>query len=318
MKRVLVIGGSYFVGRAITKELQKNGYEVTLLNRGSKLIEGTNQLSCDRDDENAMKSMLAGKIFDYIVDVSGLNKKQVQTVCDSIHMQNLKNVVFISSSAVYDVEHLKAGFSEQSRLKKNKFWGQYGTDKIEAERIYCQCMEKHQVPLTILRPPYIYGEENYVQRESFVFEHILQKRPVIIPASNKKLQFIYAKDLAVIVRKMLERKNSGNEVYNVGNREAVTAKEWIQLCARAMGKQAEIINFDNKKYEKGAKEFFPFHEYDNVLNVDKIHQVLEIEETDMLTGLENAYQWFVRERLQIPWKEGVRKTETEILKMVEL
>lgn len=319
MKRVLVIGGSYFIGKAITQELQSSGYEVTLLNRGSRMVAGTKQLSCDRNDPKKMKSALKEKVFDYLVDVSGLNKEQVRILCDALNMQELKSMVFISSSAVYDVEHLKARFREQDRVKKNKFWGRYGTDKIEAERTYCRCMEDNQIPLVILRPPYVYGEENYVQRESFIFEHILQNRPVILPADNKKLQFIYAKDLAVIVRKMLEKESRGSEIYNVGNNEYVTAREWVQLCAQAMGKAVEIVNFDYKKYGRNVREFFPFHDYDNVLNVDKIQQTdINIEETDMLAGLQNAYQWFLENRLQIPWKEEVKKAETEILKEMQL
>lgn len=319
MKRVLVIGGSYFIGKAITKELQGNGYEVTLLNRGSRLVAGTKQLSCDRNDKKAMKSVLEGKVFDYLVDVSGLNKEQAQILCDTLNMKELKSMVFISSSAVYDVEHLKARFREQDRIKKNKFWGQYGTDKIEAERTYSQRMEERQIPLVILRPPYVYGEENYVQRESFIFEHILQNKPVIVPAANKKLQFIYAKDLAVIVRKMLEKESRGSEIYNVGNNQYVTIKEWVQLCAQAMGKAVEIVNFDYKKYGRNVREFFPFHDYDNVLNVDKIQQAdIIIEETDMLAGLQNAYKWFLEQRLEISWKKEVKKAEVEILKEMQL
>lgn len=319
MKRVLVIGGSYFIGKAITKELQSNGYEVTLLNRGSRLVAGTKQLSCDRNDKKTMKSVLEGKVFDYLVDVSGLNKEQAQILCDTLNMEELKSMVFISSSAVYDVEHLKARFREQDRLGENKFWGQYGTDKIEAERTYCQCMEEEQIPLVILRPSYVYGEENYVQRESFIFEHILQNKPVIVPATNKKLQFIYAKDLAVIVRKMLEKESRGSEIYNVGNSQYVTAKEWVQLCAQAMGKAVEIVNFDYKKYGRNVREFFPFHDYDNVLNVDKIQQAdINIEETDMLAGLQNAYKWFLEQRLEISWKKEVKKAEAEILIEMQL
>lgn len=319
MKRVLVIGGSYFIGKAITKELQGNGYEVTLLNRGSRLVAGTKQLSCDRNDKKAMKSVLEGKVFDYLVDVSGVNKEQAQILCDTLNMKELKSMVFISSSAVYDVEHLKARFREQDRIKKNKFWGQYGTDKIEAERTYSQRMEERQIPLVILRPPYVYGEENYVQRESFIFEHILQNKPVIVPAANKKLQFIYAKDLAVIVRKMLEKESRGSEIYNVGNNQYVTIKEWVQLCAEAMGKAVEIVNFDYKKYGRNVREFFPFHDYDNVLNVDKIQQAdINIEETDMLAGLQNAYKWFLEQRLEISWKKEVKKAEVEILKEMQL
>lgn len=319
MKRVLVVGGSYFVGKAITEELKVNGYDVTLLNRGSRRISGTKQLSCDRNNEQAVKSVLQGKSFDSLVDVSGLDKIQIQALCDALEMEELKSAVFISSSAVYDVEHIKHSFCESDRRKQNKFWGKYGTDKIAAEDTYRQYMEQREIPLIILRPPYVYGEENYVQRESFIFEHILTNRPVILPQTNKKLQFIYAKDLAVLVRSMLETKVEGTQVYNIGNKEAVSAKEWVELCAQAMGKRVETVTFDYKKAGRGVREFFPFHDYNNVLNVNKIHQqTINIEETDFLLGLQNAYRWFLKERLNILWKEEVRRTETEILKELQL
>lgn len=319
MKRVLVVGGSYFVGKAITEELKVNGYEVTLFNRGSRQIAGTRQLICDRNDEQAVKSVLKGKNFDYLVDVSGCDKTQVQVLCNVLEMGELKRTVFISSSAVYDVERIHHSFGESDQRKQNKFWGKYGTDKIAAEDTYRQCMEQREIPLVILRPPYVYGEENYVQRESFIFEHILTNRPVILPQTNKKLQFIYAKDLAVLVRSMLETKVEGTQVYNVGNREAVTAKEWVECCARAMGKRVETVIFDYQKAGRNVREFFPFHDYDNVLNVSKIcQQTINIEETDFLLGLQNTYRWFLKERLNILWKEEVRRTETEILKELQL
>lgn len=317
MKRVLIAGGSYFIGKEITNELVNNGYEVTLLNRGNNKVNGVTQLVCDRNQKEEMKTLLKGKKFDCLVDVSGLNRLQTEIICDSIDTTELKKTIFISSSAVYDVEHLKARFREDDRMKANKYWGNYGTDKIEAERTFRTCMEKKQIPLTIVRPPYVYGENNYAQRESFIFEHIVMNRPVLIPDTNKKLQFIYAKDLAVIVRKLIEKTSEKTEIYNVGNSEYVTAKEWVQLCAQAVGKKVELVTFDYRKANRGVRDFFPFHDYDNVLNVDKIKSICP-EETDFLTGLKNTYQWFQQEREHIIWKEGVQKNESEILKSSEL
>lgn len=317
MKRVLIAGGSYFIGKEVTNELVKSGYEVTLLNRGNNKVSGVTQLVCDRNQKEEMESVLCGKKFDYLVDVSGLNKLQAEIICNSIDTTELKKTIFISSSAVYDVEHLRARFREDDRMKANKYWGSYGTDKIEAERIFRTCMEKKEIPLTIIRPPYVYGENNYAQRESFIFEHIVMNRPVLIPDTNKKLQFIYAKDLAVIVKKLLEMPSEKTEIYNVGNSQYVTAKEWVQMCAQAAGKKVELVTVDYRKADRQVRDFFPFHDYDNVLNVDKIKRICS-EETDFLIGLQNAFQWFLQEREHIVWKEEVKKNESEILILSEL
>lgn len=317
MKRVLILGGSCFIGKAITNEMVSNGYEVTLLNRGNNKINGVTQLVCDRNQKEEMTEVLKGKKFDYLVDVSGLNKRQAEIICNSIDTTELKKMIFISSSAVYDVEHLRVRFREDDRMKANKYWTEYGTDKIEAERTFKRFVEQKQIPLTIIRPPYVYGEDNYAQRESFIFEHILTNRPVIIPNTNKKLQFIYVRDLAVIVRKLLEKPDETIEIYNVGNSEYMTAKEWVQCCAKAAGKNVEMVCFDYKKEKRNVREFFPFHDYDNVLNVGKIKNICP-EETDFLEGLKNAYQWFLKEREHIIWKEEIKKNETEILKLSQL
>lgn len=136
MKRVLIAGGSYFIGKAITEELLNNGYEVTLLNRGNNKVDDVTQIVCDRNVKEDMDSALKGKTFDYLVDVSGLNESQAKHLCEAIDTSELKKAIFISSSAVYDVERLKVRFKETDRIKANKYWGTYGTDKIEAERIY--------------------------------------------------------------------------------------------------------------------------------------------------------------------------------------
>lgn len=317
MKRVLILGGSYFIGKSIAEDLIAHECEVTLLNRGSRLLEGTRQITCDRDNFGKLKEALAGKEFDYLVDVSGLNEAQVKAVCDAVDLKSLQGVVFISSSAVYDVEHLQRRFKEEDKIRKNKFWGEYGTDKIAAERAYTEALSKAGIPLTILRPPYVYGEHNYVQRESFIFEHILMGKSVLLPKGDPKLQFIYVKDLAEIVRKVLMTPQEGCRIYNVGNEAYVTAREWVQLCAQAAERKVELVTFDYKKAGVGVREFFPFADYNNVLNVDKV-KTLCATETSMLEGLKNAFAWYLKERSNITMKESVKQKEIEILTMLEI
>ena len=63
-------------------------------------------------------------------------------------------------------EYAPRPFREDSEKAANKFWGKYGTDKIETE---CALLDRvHDA--YILRPPYLYGPMNNVYREAFVFD----------------------------------------------------------------------------------------------------------------------------------------------------
>ena len=72
MRKVLILGGSYFIGRRITEQCLEDGWEVSLLNRGSQPWTGrpVTQLTCDREDAAAMKQTLKGRTFDAVIDVN--------------------------------------------------------------------------------------------------------------------------------------------------------------------------------------------------------------------------------------------------------
>lgn len=312
--KVLILGGSYFVGKKIVEYLTGKEYEVAVLNRGTKPVSAKNviQICCDRNDAEGMKSVLAGKAFDYVIDVSWQDVSWVKHLCDALDFGPVKKLVFISSSAVYDVEHLQIPFKEEDNLAENKFWTFYGQGKIDAEKYYTDFLRDTSVDLAILRPPYIYGEYNYAQRESLIFRQLVEDKPVVIPKSNPKLQFIYTEDLAAIIDCLLKADTGKNYVCNVGNRTAATSKEWVETCAVAAGKPAEIMEIDYAELDKNVRDFYPFFDYDNVLDVSKINEII-CRETDFEEGLRKSYAWFLENRDNIVFKANVDKNLYEII-----
>lgn len=315
--KVLVMGGSYFIGRRIVDKLYDKGYEVYVLNRGSHVIENSDihSIICDRNDKDKMNNILSTYNFDIVFDVCGLNAEQAKILCGSLNFDIVKKFVFISSSAVYDAENLHIPFSENDKLGANKYWDKYGTDKIEAEEYYIESLKNKNTELIILRPPYVYGENNYAQRESFIFDHIEKNEPIIIPKSNPKLQFIYTSDLADIIIELVSRNNGKLSIYNVGNSEGVSTEEWIKYCFKATGKSTEIIKYDYKAKGRNVREFFPFNDYDNVLDVRKIKSIVS-SETDFKYGLKKSYAWYLNEKENIKFKEFVSANEKAILKEI--
>ncbi len=312
--RVLVLGGSYFVGRKMVEYLAGHGYEVTVLNRGTRplSVEGVQQICCDRNDGEGMKHALAGKAFDYVIDVSWQDVSWVEMLCAALPFDSVKKFVFISSSAVYDVEHLQIPFAETEALAENKYWTFYGQGKIDAEAYYSEFLREKKTELVIVRPPYIYGEYNYAQRESLIFRQLLENKPVVIPKSNPKLQFIYTEDLAVIIDTLLKSSVGQESTFNVGNTVAVTSREWVEACAKVAGKVPEIMGIDYAELGRNVRDFYPFFDYDNVLDVSKINKVVN-KETDFEDGLKKSFSWFLENRENIVFKANVDKNLYEII-----
>lgn len=301
MEKLLIMGGSYFIGKRIV-EKSKDIFDTFVLNRGNKPINDpkVTELRADRNDLNQMKEVLRGLNFDYIVDVSGLNRLQEQILIESIDMNSIKKFVFISSSAVYNVQKLTAPFKEDEELGGDSPFKDYAKNKIEAESFLSTAIDKDK--LTILRPPVVYGEENYVLRERLIFKMIEENMNIYIPSTNNQIQFVYANDLAIQMIEALNNKIPSG-IYNVGNKVAPHFDEWVLMCEKVVGKKAIIKFIDTKKYKIESRSFFPFFDYDNILNVDKIRNYSEIE-TDMLEGLKRAYEDYkkIKDTFLIPEK----------------
>lgn len=314
VKKVLIMGGSYFIGKKIVDVMIENNYSVFTLNRGTKELNNpriTNLIG-DRNEENALNVVLKDHKFDMVIDISGLDREQAEKLYNALNIDNLETFIFLSSSAVYDVKNLTIPYIETDKMKENIYWTDYGQNKIEAEGLYTEKFKNSKVKLIMLRPPYVYGEDNYAQRESFIFEHICNDKPVLIPKSNTKLQFIYTTDLAKIILELINKPLENINIYNVGNKEAVTAREWVEACSKAVGKPVNVIEYDYKLEGRGARDFFPFADYDNVLDVSKINKIY-CEETDFIEGLKVAYKWYLDNKDNIVFKENVSENEKIIL-----
>ena len=153
----------YFVSKRIAEHFRDKGYEVYVLNRNNhQQPEGVKLIKADRFN---LEDKLRGYVFDIIIDVNAYTKRAIELLIDAV--DNIKDYVLISSSAVYPETNIQP-FAENQLVGRNSIWGDYGTNKIEAEKYL---MDK--VPNAyIIRPPYLCGAMNNVYREAFVFPQV--------------------------------------------------------------------------------------------------------------------------------------------------
>ena len=99
--RILVMGGTRFIGVYLTRLLLAAGHRVTLLNRGNRPgPEGVEVVTCDRKSPDALKTALAGKTFDVIYDYNGRELSDTQPLVE-LFGGTVQHFIYVSSAGVY-------------------------------------------------------------------------------------------------------------------------------------------------------------------------------------------------------------------------
>lgn len=299
MKKVLVTGGTIFVSRYVAEYYVKKGYEVFVLNRGTrKQSEGVRLIKGDRHN---LGGILKNFYFDIVLDITAYTAEDVRKLLNGLG--GFGEYVLLSSSAVYP-QYAPQPFKEEEETSENKFWGKYGTDKIAAEETLLS-----RVPdAYILRPPYLYGPMNNVYREAFVFECALQERKFYLPQDGSmKLQFFYVKDLCRFMDVILEKKPT-QHIFNVGNKDTISIKDWVELCYHVVGKNAE---FEEVTGDTQQRNYFSFYNYEYYLDVDKQYALMP-EVQSMKEGLKEAYAWYVSNQDKVVKKPYLEFIDTNL------
>ena len=283
MKKVLVTGGTVFVSRYIAEYYVQKGYEVYVLNRNSRpQSKGVKLIEADRHN---LSYVLKGHHFDLVFDVTAYCGEDVDLLLDGL--DGFDDYFLISSSAVYP-EWEKQPFSENTPTGENKIWGAYGTGKTEAEK----ALQKRVPNAYILRPPYLYGEGNNVYREGFVFDCANADRRFYLPKDGSmKLQFFHVRDLCRFMDVLLEKKPL-QKIYNVGNEECISIKEWAELCYEAAGKKAEFVNVYD---DIDQRQYFSFYDYEYALDVSAQKSLMP-DTMPLKDGLKASFEWYKNSR----------------------
>ena len=279
-RKLLITGGTNFVSRYTAEYFAATGYEVTVLNRGSReQAEGVTLIQADRTD---LGGALDGLTFDAVLDICGYTEEHVVKLLDALGDDFKGPYILLSSSAVYP-EGNPQPFEENQPTGENYLWGGYGTNKIAAENALRERMENAY----ILRPPYLYGKYESLYREPFIFDCARGDRKCYIPEKEMSLQFFNVRDLCRFMELILETQPE-NKVFNVGNPQTVTVKEWVTLCYEAAGKTPEILRVSDSFPQRS---YFPFHNYDYRLDVSKMLALMP-ELTPLDEGLKEEYEWY--------------------------
>ncbi|MEL6579523.1 MAG: NAD-dependent epimerase/dehydratase family protein [Cyanobacteria bacterium J06621_12] len=285
--RILIMGGTRFIGVYLTKVLVEQGHEVVLFNRGNNPppVEGVQQIKGDRKDANQLKEKLSGESFDAIFDNNGRELSDTQPLVE-IFQGQLQHFVYVSSAGVYlptsQMPHREGDPVDPNSRHK----GKHHTEAYLAES---------GIPWTSVRPCYIYGPQNYNDLEAWFFDRLVRNRPIPIPGKGRYItQFGHIQDLVVAMASILGNDTAKGKVYNISGDRYVTFDGLAYACAEAAGKSSEsikLVHYDPEQFDFGKRKAFPVRQQHFFTDIHQAQQDLAWQpKYDLVSGLKDSFQ----------------------------
>jgi 2'-hydroxyisoflavone reductase len=242
--RILVLGGTSFVGRAIVADALRTGAEVTLFTRGKTgtgLFPGVARLIGDRDTGD-YAALRAGS-WDAVADVSGYVPRHVGQAMDAL-VGRAGRYLFISSHVVYQQTGVGPGSTEDTprrppiRDTEELSDETYGPLKVACED---DVVARYGSRATIVRPGKVAGPHDWQNGFTYWVRRAARGGRVALPGDpDQPVQVIDCRDLARLVVQLLADDRAG-AFHAVGPAEPVTMSGLIQTCARVAGTRVEVV-----------------------------------------------------------------------------
>jgi nucleoside-diphosphate-sugar epimerase len=261
--RVLLIGGSGFIGPYLARTLEQQGHEVIVFHRGRSPVR--HQIIGDRralgEHAGALRAAAPDVVIDLILSsgaqarelmrlfrggtsrVIALSSCDVYRACGVLHGSEpgpLEPVPLTESSALRT--NLQTYPPDRIRMLQQVFgWLDEEYDKIPVER---EILGDPELPGTVLRLPMVYGPGDPLRRFLPVVQRVDDRRPAILfeeKYARWRGPHGYVENVAAAIALAAVEPRAAGRVYNVGEAETLTELEWAGRIASAAGWDGRIV-----------------------------------------------------------------------------
>ncbi len=239
--KILFIGGSGVISRAVTLQTLAAGHDLWLLNRGQhRPVEGARTLVADMSDPTSVQTALHGHTWDVVVQWIAFGPDDIRRDIE-LFRERTRQYVFISSASVYEKPPAPPYLITESTPRVNPHW-EYSRKKIAGELELEAAREANGFPYTIVRPSLTYGDDqiplvlNAWQKPWTAIDRMRRGAPLIIPGDGTSLWTItHNSDFAAGLIGLFGNPGAIGEAIHITSDETLTWNRYFALTAEAAG-----------------------------------------------------------------------------------
>ena len=294
--RVLVIGGTGNISTAIVRELIKKKNDVSVLNRGTREVEGATQIIADRNNREAFLKAVENKKFDCVIDMICYHENDARTLCEAFAGKT-KQIIFCSTVDVYKKPAACYPVTEDAVLEADPAF-EYAWHKVECEKVMQQEAKKGSFALTVVRPAATYGDHStpisLVGDGRGLMHRIKTGKPLIVIGDGSSLwTSAHRDDVGRAIANAVGNPKAMNNSYTLASGEAITWEQYYRTVAEAMDAPTpDIMGIHWRELVqagRGACDWSGFNfRFNNVFDCTRAKEDLDF-------------------RITVTWKEGAKR-----------
>lgn len=323
--RILVLGGTSFIGRAISRTLIDRGHTVAICHRGrtepQELCQA-HHIHTDRVNLGAVRDQLAAFSPDALIDTYALTRRDAEIAVDNLPPE--VPAVVLSSQDVYEAfDGFLTGrpvaslpLREDSALRTRRYL--YGAtpptgvpaeyEKIDVEAVWSAR------GACILRLPMVYGARDPQCREGFVLRRLASGRHAIpVGAGNLLWSRAHVADIAEVAAMAIEDTSTQGTVMNIAEPTTPTIGQWMSQIASAMNVEIELVQVPEDALPPDLL----------LTKAHKQHVLADtrLAETRLLQHrfslgprVSESVEWHLQRKTWVPWTDDDAETDDRALR----
>lgn len=262
MKKLLILGGTNFIGRNLVAELEHEGeYEITLLQRGvtnTELFPQMRRIQADRNTEQIRR--IREFSWDIVVDLSCYYPASLQAVLENLNA-DVERYVFVSTCSVFDHSTDRSVLRRETddllpcsaKQAEDSSPDTYGNRKAECERL----LGSSGISSLIIRPALVYGKFDPTDRFYYWLYQVKHFDRLLVPDNGERLfSLTYVRDLVACFRKALAS-DSFSGVYSLTSHPQSSIRAILDAAARHLQREPEIVSAAPEYLrERDVREWF--------------------------------------------------------------
>lgn len=302
MMRVIVLGGTGFIGQSLVKEfIKRDDIELTIYTRSlnEDIDKKVNVVIGDYKNIISLKEAMTGQDIVYnlisgTIPSSSWNNPQIEVNENLIHFINfieianeagIKKICFASSGGT--VYGLQDGYLTESDPLDP--FSPYGIIKRTKESFLKYAQVKYNIAFDIFRISNVYGEGQDIGKGlGFIntsLENIKNRKPVLIYGDGENIRdYIYVQDVAKLLMLSIDKDLNQSEIYNVGMNLGINLNDLLLIFKNVVNADFEVIYLPSRKSDNKKV----------ILDNSRIMQLFpEFKITSLEEGIKNTYQYII-------------------------